>query len=71
MLFTHFYFTYFTTVFAIILKQEKFSSRKLIGSIIAFCGAALVLVAGNSLASSFMEMGLDSLHQYAGGFILF
>lgn len=45
----------FTTVFAIILKQEKFSSRKLIGSIIAFCGAALVLVAGHSLASSFLR----------------
>ena len=53
------------------LKQEKFSSRKLIGSIIAFCGAALVLVAGHSIASSFMEMELVSLHQYAGGFILF
>ena len=61
----------FTTVFAIFLKQEKFSSRKLIGSIIAFGGAALVLVAGHSLASSFTGMGLDSLLQYAGGFILF
>lgn len=47
----------FTTVFAIFLKQEKFSSQ-LIGSIIAFGGAALVLVAGHSLASSFTGMGL-------------
>lgn len=61
----------FTTVFAIFLKQEKFSSRKLIGSIIAFGGAALVLVAGHSLASSFTGMGLDSLHQYAGALSCF
>ncbi len=57
-LFTHFYFTYFTTAFAIFLKQEKFSSRKLIGSMTAFVGAALVLVAGHSLTSSFMAMEL-------------
>lgn len=53
------------------MKREKFSSRKLIGSMTAFVGAALVLVAGHSLTSSFMAMELDLLHQYAGGFILF
>ena len=57
----------FTTVFAIILKQEKFSSRKLIGSIIAFCGAALVLVAGNSLASSFYGNGIGLITSICWG----
>lgn len=57
----------FTTVFAIILKQEKFSSRKLIGSIIAFCGAALVLVAGHSLASSFYGNGIGLITSICWG----
>jgi drug/metabolite transporter (DMT)-like permease len=35
----------FTTVFSLLFKQEKFSKLKLIGSLIAFVGAALVLLA--------------------------
>ena len=57
----------FTTVFAIFLKQEKFSSRKLIGSIIAFGGAALVLVAGHSLASSFYGNGIGLITSICWG----
>ena len=37
----------------------------------AFVGAALVLVAGHSLTSSFMAMELDLLHQYAGALSCF
>ncbi|MEI4832054.1 DMT family transporter [Bacillus sp. FJAT-53711] len=43
----------FTTMFAVFLKEEQFSSRKLIGSVIACIGAALVLLAGHSLVQSF------------------
>ncbi|MGG2017949.1 DMT family transporter [Bacillus sp. S10(2024)] len=43
----------FTTMFAVCLKEEKFSSRKLVGSVIACIGAALVLLAGHSLVQSF------------------
>lgn len=57
----------FTTVFAIFLKQEKFSSRKLVGSIIAFGGAALVLVAGHSLASSFYGNGIGLITSICWG----
>ena len=67
MLFTHFYFTYFTTAFAIFLKQEKFSSRKLIGSMTAFVGAALVLVAGHSLTSSFYGNGIGLITSICWG----
>jgi drug/metabolite transporter (DMT)-like permease len=34
----------FTTVFSILFRQEKFSKPKMIGSLIAFVGAALVLL---------------------------
>ncbi|EJR68582.1 hypothetical protein IIO_00110 [Bacillus cereus VD115] len=57
----------FTTLFAIFLKQEKFSSRKLIGSMIAFVGAALVLVAGHSLASSFYGNGIGMITSICWG----
>ncbi|HDR7667815.1 TPA: EamA family transporter [Bacillus wiedmannii] len=57
----------FTTLFAIFLKQEKFSSRKFIGSIIAFGGAALVLVAGHSLASSFYGNGMGLIASICWG----
>ncbi|MGG0186680.1 DMT family transporter [Bacillus rhizoplanae] len=43
----------FTTMFAVFLKEEQLSSRKLIGSVIACIGAALVLLAGHSLVQSF------------------
>ncbi|PGZ97841.1 hypothetical protein COE51_13330 [Bacillus pseudomycoides] len=43
----------FTTMFAVFLKEEQLSSRKLIGSVIACIGAALVLLAGHSLVNSF------------------
>ena len=43
----------FTTMFAVFLKEEQFSSRKLVGSAIACIGAALVLLAGHSLVQSF------------------
>ncbi|MGF9963670.1 DMT family transporter [Bacillus rhizoplanae] len=42
----------FTTMFAVFLKEEQLSSRKLIGSVIACIGAALVLLAGHSLVQS-------------------
>lgn len=58
----------FTTLFAVFLKQEKFSSRKLIGSMIAFVGAALVLVAGHSLASSFYGNGIGMITSICWGF---
>ncbi len=62
----------FTTAFAIFLKQEKFSSRKLIGSMTAFVGAALVLVAGHSLTSSFLwQWNWTYYINMFGGFILF
>ncbi|MBX0354209.1 hypothetical protein BK709_02625 [Bacillus thuringiensis serovar shandongiensis] len=57
----------FTTLFAVFLKQEKFSSRKLIGSMIAFVGAALVLVAGHSLASSFYGNGIGMITSICWG----
>ena len=57
----------FTTLFAVFLKQEKFSSRKLIGSMIAFVGAALVLVAGHSLASSFYGNGIGLITSICWG----
>ncbi|AXK20681.1 DMT family transporter [Bacillus sp. COPE52] len=57
----------FTTLFAFFLKQEKFSSRKLIGSMIAFVGAALVLVAGHSLASSFYGNGIGMITSICWG----
>lgn len=57
----------FTTLFASFLKQEKFSSRKLIGSMIAFVGAALVLVAGHSLASSFYGNGIGMITSICWG----
>lgn len=57
----------FTTVFAIFLKQEKFSSRKLVGSMIAFIGATLVLVAGHSLASSFYGNGIGLITSICWG----
>lgn len=57
----------FTTLFAVLLKQEKFSSRKLIGSMIAFVGAALVLVAGHSLASSFYGNGIGMITSICWG----
>lgn len=43
----------FTSMFAVFLKEEQFSSRKLVGSVIACIGAALVLLAGHSLVQSF------------------
>ncbi|WP_440602335.1 DMT family transporter [Bacillus sp. GB_SG_008] len=43
----------FTTMFAVFLKEEQLSARKLIGSVIACIGAALVLLAGHSLVDSF------------------
>ncbi|AJH22068.1 hypothetical protein S3E15_04096 [Bacillus mycoides] len=57
----------FTTLFAIFLKQEKFSSRKLVGSMIAFIGATLVLVAGHSLASSFYGNGIGLITSICWG----
>jgi drug/metabolite transporter (DMT)-like permease len=57
----------FTTLFAIFLKQEKFSSRKLIGSMIAFVGATLVLVAGHSLTSSFYGNGIGLITSICWG----
>ena len=57
----------FTTLFAIFLKQEKFSSRKLVGSMIAFVGATLVLVAGHSLASSFYGNGIGLITSICWG----
>ncbi|MFE4759962.1 DMT family transporter [Bacillus mycoides] len=57
----------FTTVFAIFLKQEKLSSRKLVGSMIAFIGATLVLVAGHSLASSFYGNGIGLITSICWG----
>ncbi|MGG0455249.1 DMT family transporter [Bacillus mycoides] len=57
----------FTTLFAIFLRQEKFSSRKLIGSMIAFVGATLVLVAGHSLASSFYGNGIGLITSICWG----
>ncbi|MBE7102600.1 EamA family transporter [Bacillus cereus] len=57
----------FTTLFSIFLKQEKFSSRKLVGSIIAFAGATLVLVAGHSLASSFYGNGIGLITSICWG----
>ncbi|MGG0150561.1 DMT family transporter [Bacillus mycoides] len=57
----------FTTLFSIFLKQEKFSSRKLVGSMIAFVGATLVLVAGHSLASSFYGNGIGLITSICWG----
>ncbi|MED1267296.1 EamA family transporter [Bacillus mycoides] len=57
----------FTTLFSIFLKQEKFSSRKLVGSMIAFFGATLVLVAGHSLASSFYGNGIGLITSICWG----
>lgn len=57
----------FTTLFAIFLKQEKFSSRKLVGSMIAFIGATLVLVAGHSLASSLYGNGIGLITSICWG----
>ncbi|MEH7459875.1 EamA family transporter [Bacillus sp. JJ1127] len=57
----------FTTMFAILLKQEKFSSRKLVGSIIACTGAALVLLAGHSLAGSFYGNGVGLITSMCWG----
>lgn len=57
----------FTTAFAIFLKREKFSSRKLIGSMTAFVGAALVLVAGHSLTSSFYGNGIGLITSICWG----
>ncbi|MDM5190448.1 EamA family transporter [Bacillus sp. DX4.1] len=57
----------FTTMFAIFLKQEKFSSRKLVGSVTACIGAALVLVAGHSLAQSFYGNGIGLITSICWG----
>lgn len=57
----------FTTLFSIFLKQEKFSSRKLVGSMIAFVGATLVLVAGHSLAGSFYGNGIGLITSICWG----
>ncbi|PEI84081.1 hypothetical protein COL91_01305 [Bacillus pseudomycoides] len=57
----------FTTMFAILLKQEKFSSRKLVGSTIACGGAALVLLAGHSLAGSFYGNGIGLITSMCWG----
>ncbi|MDM5156937.1 DMT family transporter [Bacillus sp. DX1.1] len=57
----------FTTMFAIFLKQEKFSSRKLVGSVIACTGAALVLLAGHSLAGSFYGNGIGLITSICWG----
>lgn len=37
----------FTTIFTLFLKQETFSRQKWLGSLLAFAGAALVLLEGN------------------------
>lgn len=42
----------FTTMFALLFRQEKFSFQKLIGSFTAFIGAALVLLAGDHAGQS-------------------
>ncbi|WP_191565651.1 DMT family transporter [Metabacillus idriensis] len=42
----------FTTIFALLFRQEKFSFQKLIGSFTAFIGAALVLLAGDHTGQS-------------------
>ncbi|PGM65369.1 hypothetical protein CN947_04985 [Bacillus cereus] len=57
----------FTTLFAISLKQEKFSSRKLIGSIIACGGTVLVLLAGHSLVSSSYGNGIGLITSICWG----
>ncbi|MDZ5605655.1 DMT family transporter [Bacillus pseudomycoides] len=57
----------FTTMFAIFLKQEKFSQRKLVGSIIACTGAALVLLAEHSLAGSFYGNGIGLITSICWG----
>ncbi|PFD96819.1 hypothetical protein COE15_10920 [Bacillus cereus] len=57
----------FTTVFAIFLRQEKFSSRKLVGSIIACIGASLVLLVGHSLAGSFYGNGIGLITSICWG----
>jgi len=57
----------FTTMFAILLKQEKFSSRKLVGSTIACGGAALVLLAGHSLVGSFYGNGIGLITSMCWG----
>ena len=57
----------FTTMFAILLKQEKFSSRKLVGSTIACSGAALVLLAGHSLVGSFYGNGIGLITSMCWG----
>jgi drug/metabolite transporter (DMT)-like permease len=41
----------FTTVFSLLFKQEKFSTQKLIGSLIAFVGAVLVLLVEDPTSS--------------------
>ncbi len=52
--------------------RKSFSSRKLIGSMTAFVGAALVLVAGHSLTSSFLwQWNWTYYINMLGGFILF
>ncbi|KFN01797.1 DMT family transporter [Bacillus clarus] len=57
----------FTTLFAISFKQEKFSSRKLIGSIVACAGTALVLLAGHSFAGSFYGNGIGLITSICWG----
>ena len=57
----------FTTMFAILFKQEKFSQRKLVGSIIACSGAALVLLAGHSLVGSFYGNGIGLITSMCWG----
>lgn len=39
----------FTTLFAVIAKQEMFSSRVLVGALVAFAGVAMVVFAGDEL----------------------
>jgi len=57
----------FTTMFAILFRQEKFSSRKLVGSTIACSGAALVLLAGHSLVGSFYGNGIGLITSMCWG----
>lgn len=57
----------FTTLFTISLKQENFSIRKFIGSIIACAGTVLVLRAGHSFASSFYGNGIGVITSICWG----
>lgn len=57
----------FTTIFAILFKQETFSQRKLVGSMIACLGATLVLLAGHSFAGSFYGNGIGLLASICWG----